>query len=225
MTMALDGVRREWIQLGTVMTDEHARNRGLAAFLMKRVLEEWSGRCEAVYLFGNASARAFYPRFGFTPVKEYRTTLLMSGRAGRCRRLDMGRAEDRTRLLAAYRRSNPFSALRMEDNPGLLMFYCDGPLRDCLWVHEETGAVAVVEQPEDGILCYDIFGRKSASLEDILAPFVGEGRRPVRLGFPPAQPIGKAVCAHTEDETLFFLGESGRQFAERRLPLPLLPHA
>ncbi len=224
LTMVLDGERQSWIQLGTVMTDEQYRGRGLAAFLMERVLEEWRGHCDAICLFANDSARDFYPRFDFVPAEEYRTRMTVTGRSGHCRRLDMDRTDDRARLLAAYRRSNPFSALRIEDTPGLLMFYCDGPLRDCIYALEEADAVAVAEQTGDGLLCYDVFGGETASLAELLAPLAGEGTKTVQLGFSPARPVGERSLSHTEDETLFFLGESGRRFSERRLTLPLLAH-
>ena len=50
MQFVQNGAARTYIQLGTVMTDAAHRRRGLARRLMERVLCDWEGRCDGVYL-------------------------------------------------------------------------------------------------------------------------------------------------------------------------------
>lgn len=65
------GEKRTYLQIGTVMTDKEYRNQGLSRFLMEKVLEEWRGRCDLIYLFANDSVLDFYPKFGFDSAQEY----------------------------------------------------------------------------------------------------------------------------------------------------------
>lgn len=57
-------------QLGTVMTREEYRGRGLSRLLMERVLRDFEGK-DALFLFANRAVSGFYPRFGFAPAAEY----------------------------------------------------------------------------------------------------------------------------------------------------------
>ncbi|MCI8623076.1 MAG: GNAT family N-acetyltransferase [Provencibacterium sp.] len=112
------GEPRRYIQLGTVMADPQYRGRGHARRLMETVLEEWRGRCDALYLFANRTVLDFYPKFQFVRAAERQYTLPLRPCARGCRRLDMKREEDRAALLAHYRRSNPYSAFPMVGNGG-----------------------------------------------------------------------------------------------------------
>ncbi len=42
--------KKRCIQIGTVMTDEEYRNRGLNKFIMQKVLEEWKDKSDTIYL-------------------------------------------------------------------------------------------------------------------------------------------------------------------------------
>ncbi|MGE7624770.1 GNAT family N-acetyltransferase [Viridibacillus sp. NPDC096237] len=72
------GKKKRFVQLGTVMTDEHYRNQGLSRVLMETVLDEWKDKCDMFYLFANDSVLDFYPKFGFVPVDEYEATTKVS---------------------------------------------------------------------------------------------------------------------------------------------------
>ena len=53
------------IQLGTVMTDEAYRNRGLIRLIMEDIEKEYADKADGMYLFANDSVLSFYPKFGF----------------------------------------------------------------------------------------------------------------------------------------------------------------
>ena len=53
MDFQLDGRRRTYLQLGTVMTHPDYRGMGLSRFLMEWILQNWSDRCDGIYLFAN----------------------------------------------------------------------------------------------------------------------------------------------------------------------------
>jgi GNAT superfamily N-acetyltransferase len=65
------GEDKRYIQIGTVMTGQEYRGKGLSRFLMERILKDWESRCDLIYLFANESVLDFYPKFGFIPMGEY----------------------------------------------------------------------------------------------------------------------------------------------------------
>ncbi len=51
MRFLQNGAERNYIQIGTVMTDEAYRNKGLARRLIERVVAEYKDKCDGIYLF------------------------------------------------------------------------------------------------------------------------------------------------------------------------------
>ena len=66
------GVEKNYIQLGTVMTDEQYRKQGLAGKLIQHVIDIYGNACDGIYLFGNLSAVDFYLKNGFRIINQYR---------------------------------------------------------------------------------------------------------------------------------------------------------
>ena len=60
-----DGELKKFIQLGTVMTEENHRNKGLIRQLMEEVEKDYGTKVDGMYLFANDSVVEFYPKFGF----------------------------------------------------------------------------------------------------------------------------------------------------------------
>ncbi len=228
MDFRLDGERKRFVQLGTVMTDPDYRGRGLSRFLMERVLEEYKNACSLVYLYANDSVLDFYPRFGFKKVRQqnFEAALPVSRRNGglTAAKLDPDKRADLDCLLSHYARSNPFSVCTVEENPGLLLFYCGSFLKDCLWYVKEADAVLVAEREESGLFCYDVFGGEKASLPELLSCLAGPEVKTVGLGFTPKPETGgKAVgICRKEDGTMFAVGRDAGLFQERPLLLPVL---
>ena len=75
MKINILGEEKNYIQIGTVMTDEEYRNQGLSRFLMEEVLHEWENKCDCIYLFANDTVLDFYPKFGFERVYEHQYSI------------------------------------------------------------------------------------------------------------------------------------------------------
>ena len=94
----------------------------------------------------------------------------------------------------------------MLDNPGLLMFYCSGFLKDCVY-YSSAYDLACVATEEDGVFtCCDFFGTGRCTLEQAVC--AAYARVPVQ-----------------GDDHLFVLAGGANIFAEDRVMLPLLSHA
>lgn len=220
------GGRRRYIQLGTVMTDPAYRGRGLSRLLMDAIMADWRGQCDGMYLYANDSVLDFYPRFGFMPAREYGAKATYAGGPLASRRLDMDDPADVAVLRDAYARGNPFSALDMLDNMGLVMFHASSWLRDCVYHVPGAGAVVIAAEDDQGLLCYDVYGGEGSSLERILGSLIRGAAREVRFGFARKDAAGGTLLpAEEEDSTLFVLAEGENPFAEHRTMFPLLSHA
>jgi Predicted acyltransferase len=218
------GRRRHYLQIGTVMTNEKYRHQGLSRKLIRTALGDWQTRVDAIYLFANDSVLNFYPKFNFVEAKEYQYQIIAQPTAGDFRRLNMENEVDKKLLQFFYKQSNPYSAFSMEDNYGLLMFYCDSFLSNNLYYSEQDQVIVVAEQ--DGIIftCWDIFGSTRLPLQTILNQLVGK-ETTVQLGFTPMLNDLQFHVRKENDETLFVYRTSENLFSDRKLMFPLLSHA
>ena len=173
------------------------------------------------------------PKFGFVPAREHVCTLPLPARGaapaeGGFARLDMDTQAGRALLLRCYERSNPFSALPMLDNPGLLMFYCSGFLKDCVYYSSAYDLACVATEEDSVFTCCDFFGTGRCTLEQAVcaaASAASPGAARAELGFTPASAAAYARAPVQGDDHLFVLAGGANIFAEDRVMLPLLSHA
>ena len=221
-----NGKARHYIQLGTIMTDKEYRGMGLSRFLMERILDEYKDKSDAIYLFANDSVLDFYPRFGFLKALEYQCLKNVTKKDALVRKLDMSSISDRKILQEAYNLSNPYSKLPMENNFGLIMFYCSKYLKENVYFIEQYDAAAIVEYDDDKMICYDIFCSGKCSLIDILCTLANENTKTAILGFTPKVTDDFEINElHEEDTTLFILKGKENLFDVNKLMFPLLSHA
>ena len=208
MELLLDGQARSCVQLGTVMTGPAYRGRGLSRRLMEAVLAEWAG--ETVFLFANESVLEFYPRFGFQKKAQVRFSMDLGRPRGWGRRLDMASAGDRELLLRHYKKTNPFSKIQTVNGENLMMFYCAGPMAECVFYLPDFDAIAVAEAEGDVLHCYDVYCAPGGSLPDILEALAPPGTRRVRLEFTPVDPAPfETSPVPDEEDAMFVLNDTG----------------
>lgn len=218
---------RLFIQLGTVMTNERYRNQGLSRWLIEKILEEWKEKCDAFYLYANDSVLDFYPKFGFVKEQEYQASGIVTPKEAEIRKLDMTSGEDRNLLLEKYALSNPFSDLKMENNNGLIMFYCSQFMKENVYYIPQYDLAVVVEYDADKLICYDVFGNTNATLQEILSVIAKEDTKMSILGFTPKdKDFFTFKEVNVDDLTLFWWSEKENIFSnDARVMFPLLSHA
>lgn len=221
----LDGEKKRFIQLGTVMTDERYRGRGMIRRLMAEVEHDCAGKADGVYLFANDTVLDFYPKFGFCRAAEvrYARALEPCGAASAVR-VPMRDRDSWDRLTAVIRSSAPCSRFSLCGNTGLPLFYVSKFMQDCVYrVAPDTYAVAELK---DGVLrLYAVYAEKQPAPEAVARAFGGAVRR-VQLGFTPLDTTGwEAETVHEDDTTLFVRGAGFRDFERRGLMFPVLAHA
>lgn len=218
--------RKRYIQLGTIMTDCDYRGQGLSRLLMEKVLEEWKDKCDAIYLFANDTVLDFYPKFGFVKAEEYQHQISVTSKSKAIIKLDMSNTTDKELLFKKYKKSNPFSALPMVDNVGLLMFYCSQFMKDCVYYVTDCDAVVVAKQNGRNLICFDIFCDGSNDMNNVLAIVANDDTANVVFGFSPKSTANcQTTLLQEEDTTLFVLSSKENIFADNQLMFPLLSHA
>lgn len=218
---------RVFIQLGTVMTEERYRNQGLSRWLIEKILEEWKEKCDAFYLYANDKVLDFYTKFGFVKEQEYQASGRVTPMKAEVRKLDMASSEDRKLLYEKYDLSNQFSDLTMENNIGLIMFYCSQFMKENIYYIPQYNLVVVAEYDVDKLICYDVFGNTNVKLEEVLSVMVKEDTKEFILGFTPKdKSIFTFKEVNVDDLTLFWWSEKENIFSnDAEVMFPLLSHA
>lgn len=236
MQFDMGGVKKYYIQLGTVMTDPAYGGQGLNREIMERILQEYSGKVDGIYLFGNDSVQNYYPKFGFQPCKEYEYYMLCQSMenvtAYGIEKVDMSQEEQCERLYDVIRNysGNPDSlnqndAMYMSDNLGLYQFWLAAEYGENVFYLPETGNYVVAELNEDVLNIHQIFGKQQVDIARLAKSF-GEQMKEVVLGYSPVHKEHLLVREHKEEDcTLFILGDDLWCIEREKLRIPALSHA
>lgn len=222
----VDGIEKRYIQIGTVMCDPQFRGQGLMRRVMGALMDDWRDRCDAMYLYANDSVLAFYPKFGFAAEREHMHSCEIVPCGGDFVPLDMDKSESVALLRALYEQGNPYSALPMLHNFGLVMFYCGSFMKNNVFYSPKYNTACVIEQEGETLFLHDVFGAPDISLTALMAQLAAPGTKRVVLGFTP-QDESAFLCEplFEEDQTLFVLAGKENIFAQRQVRMPMLSHA
>lgn len=223
------GAVKEFIQIGTVMTDEAYRNQGLAGKLMEYVLEQYEGRCDGIYLFSDLGALGFYQKAGFTQGIQYQYRLKES-------LLQLLKEKEqpflpadqncRNKYIETLRQSAAFSPLEQLNKFGLQMFYTADLSK--VYYAGDIDCFAVMEAEGDTLVLQSIVCRKRLSMKEILERIQGEFRQ-LLLGFTPweeeAGMFETEAFDGGEDYRLFYRGKALESIEKEKQFFPLLSHA
>ena len=236
MRFLQNGQERHYVQLGTVMTDEAFRRRGLASQLMRAALDDMRGACDGFYLFGDLSALGFYDSLGFSRITETRYHLredarqALSARAARREAsarflpVDPDDAAIAARYREALQDSAAHSALEHLNRRSLHLFYTRSmkTVRFC----PALDAFCVLGREDGGTVLQSVLCAQRLPLEEVLSRI----DTPVgRLGFAPE--AADAECFEARpwdgggDYRLFILGDALRAVQTQGLCFPALSHA
>ena len=225
MEMLIDGQRKNWIQLGTVMTDPAYRNRGLIRMLMDQIRQEYAD-ADGMFLYANDTVLNFYPKFGFRRGTEYEYRKAAPGSDGcRMEQIPMDTPQGWSALRKAMEESIFRTGCDMLDNPGLMFFYVFAEYSDCVY-YSSLLDTWVIAQPEgENLRILSIFAREQVPIDAVAAAFGGEFRTVV-LGFAPENAEGwQKQILREEDSTFFVKGAAFDDFEAKHLRIPILARA
>ncbi|WP_078394522.1 GNAT family N-acetyltransferase [Shouchella patagoniensis] len=229
MSVVINDLSYDAIQIGTVMTDKLYRNKGLAKRLMDHIIEEYKGSCDFMYLFANESVLDFYPKLGFVRIdeSEYRLNVNNSNtqrETSACpRKLSV---EDDLAILERFATNRLIGhTLDVKNNKELLMFYFVLVFSEAIYYIEELETIVLMEQDEDILHVYDLISLKEQEMELILSHFCLDSTKSVVLHFTPEkQIVGMDVqVVPADDDALFVIGNAPF-LNNRHVKFPLTSH-
>lgn len=223
--LLIGGEKKRVYQLGTVMTEESYRNRGMIRAIMAEI-EKDTQDADGVYLFGNDSVVEFYPKFGFRKGTEYLYSRNVT-QSGDCEfeNIPMSKQEEWAVLAKAMEENALHLGCDMVDNPGLIFFYVSQFMQECVYYCRALDAYAIAEMEDGKLLLHNVFSKKQVTMDDIIRAFGGEIME-VTLGFAPTDAAGfDKQDYHEEDCTFFVKGGVFDEFEEKQLRIPSLSHA
>ena len=231
MTFLQNGVERNYIQIGTVMTDEAYRRHGLAKKLMEHVVKQYKDSCDGFYLFANPDAVVFYNRCGFSKETEYRYSVknefCMGKSAGEIF-MPVNTADEqmKQKYMDMVRRSAVNSSLEQLNKFGLQMFYSAD--MENVYYAKDMDCFIVAEMEENTLHLQSIICENHVTLLDVLQRVKGEYHN-CQLGFTPALKDMDICVAEqydgADDYRLFYLGEQLKSIENEKLYFPELSHA
>lgn len=243
MQFDMGGEKKNYIQLGTVMTDENYRGRGLNRDIMERILTEYEGKVDGIYLFGNDSVVNYYPKFGFAPAKEYEYYLPWENSEevepytlSKVDMEDKNQAETLYKVLYDYHvdasDTNQNDAFYMNENVCLYQFWFAADYGDSIYYIKETDSYIVAEIEGKTLRIHQIFGKQEvdvtrfAKAYEKFVEWQAVAGSEIVLGFTPAKKEKYLVREHKEeDSTLFILGEDLNRIEREKMMFPVLSHA
>jgi len=222
------GENKRYIQIGTVMTDPAYQNKGLARYLMEKVIEEWKDKCDMLYLFANDSVLNFYPKFGFTAVNEYQCSKAISNSNETivAEKLDMSLEYNRELVVNKTNNIVSMSKLTMLENVGLVMFYCTSFMSGNVYYIREQDAVVIAEFNDDTLYLQEVFSSTEVDLDKIIKTLTNKEVKKVCLGFTPNDEESYVInLLQEEDTTLFVIRDKMDFLQNNKIMFPVLSHA
>ena len=224
--MMVNGEKKMYIQLGTVMTYEEYRNRGYVRRIMEEVMKDYEDIVNGMYLFANDSVCEFYPKFGFSQGKEY----IYSREIHNAQEMKMEKVimdsrekwEDIERVMNA---NTLRGQMDMVENNELIMFYVTQFMSEDVYYHEETDTYVIAEVDGQEAFIHSVFSSTVEDL-DVVFELLGADVKNISLGFTPLNPEKYQIKELKEDDTTFFVrGKDIEVFEEKKLRIPSLAHA
>lgn len=225
------GKKKQFIQLGTVSTEEEYRTLGLNKFLMEKVLDEWKDKCDMIYLFANNSVLNYYTLFGFNTVNEYVATRKIDFVENKyiIRKLDVNNKSDHQLLYTKAKNAIPLFNISMVDNAGLIMFYCNYfdkfRFKEKLYYVESLNTIVIAEYKDNDLILYDILSTEKTDIEEVIHAMHTTHTKNVIMCFMPIDNKKYNIeLSKEENSTLFVLGNDSKIFENQKLIFPILSH-
>lgn len=224
--MLVDGIVKHFLQLGTVMTDEAYRNRGLSRKIMEQIETDYNGKVDGIYLFANDSVLTFYPKFGFQKSVEYQYSRKVSNTGkSLVEKIIMDNSEAWKQLQHTMNQNVFHGRCDMIENNELIMFYVTKFMQESVYYHKDTDTYVIADMEGENLFIHHICSSILRELDTVIGLF-GNDIKKVTLGFVPMDTENyEAAEVDEEDCTFFIKGEGLEVIAKEKLRIPSLAHA
>ncbi|WP_144498992.1 GNAT family N-acetyltransferase [Bacillus pumilus] len=229
MSLIVDGKTYRAVQIGTVMTDQAHRNKGLASKLMQHIMDTYEHDCDLIFLFANETVLDFYPKFGFTRYHESEFSLDIGKSAIRIKknvRLKQLTLDHDLPLLEQFAEKRQTDSMKLDakDHGSLLMFYFTLVWPDAIFYIEALDTIVLMNEENETIHVFDIISSEPQNIEEVVAHIVGETTEKVMFYFTPDTSIDglHAVMAPNDEDALFVYTK--KDWVKGHFMLPITAH-
>ena len=225
MNIVRKGKHKVLLQLGTVMTEESFRSRGLIRRLMQEIEHDYEGQVDGMYLFANDRVLDFYPKFGYRSVDEYlHEKYIHTVQPPSVVPAPMHGPEAWKKLEEKILKKVCNSSFGVEQNMSLLMFYVTKFMQDNVYYVPDQDSYVIAEREGNILLLHEVISEKLVDLDRIAAAFGVEDGKMI-LGFTPLEERGYTISRiREEDTTLFVKGPFFREWEAEKKRFPVLSH-
>lgn len=228
LQFAIEDERKTALQIGTVMTDEAFKGKGLAKQLMNFVLEKFENEYDIIYLFANNSVAQFYPKFGFERLKQYQiysTEKIEPNTKYKFRKLNMDDLDDLSILkeLGINRicNSRKFDVINGHE---VMFWYCLNVFRDNVYYDENERIIVIFTVDGDKVNIHDIVLTEKKNFREIVGSLITNEINEVSFDFNiDADNIELRERAIDEDNNILFV--KGKFNKELKVIHPITSHA
>lgn len=198
-----NGETKSLIQLGTVMTDPDHRGKGYARELMEKIISDYEGKVDGMYLFANDSVTSFYPLFGFKEDKEYQFSKEVHIDNDKIvTPVPMNCKEDFDKMVSIINERPQNAKMYMVNNSGLYMFYLSQFMTESVYYLATKDTYLIADIEDDTLILHAIIG--DCDLETAVSAF-GREIKNVVLCFAPNDANGYTKQELKEEDTTLFV--------------------
>ena len=226
MNFNVNGEKKFYIQLGTVMTDENYRNKGFIRVLMNKVEKDYGDKVDGMFLFANDEVVEFYPKFGFVKANESQYVKNVDLKNDMtAEKITMNDKNAWDSLKAIIDSSAVNCAFEMVENSDLILFYITSFMQESVYYIKSLDTYVIADVDGDELLIYNILAKDVIDINDVINAF-GKEIKNVKSGFTPLNVEGFTKTELVEDDTTLFVKGAGfHNFSNEDKMFPLLSHA
>lgn len=181
MKLLINGVPRDFIQLGSVATLQEHRGKGLARQLMEHILNKYPDT--PIFLFGDNDAEGYYRKMGFTPF-SYKQPYID---CRLCQSGDMKRLEVTDPKVDRYlkERSQHSQILDCLNQYAINWFHLLYRFSKHIYEIPELDVMLIAKQAGSILTIYDMVSKASVSFAEIIPHLHFDGVERIEFGFNP----------------------------------------
>ncbi|TYS31499.1 GNAT family N-acetyltransferase [Bacillus pumilus] len=229
MSLVIDGQTYRTVQIGTVMTDQAYRHKGLATKLMQHIMDTYKNDCDLIFLFANETVLDFYPRFGFTRYHESEFSLNISKSTLQVKK-DMHFRQLSLKhdlpLLEQFAEKRQIGSMKLDahGHGSLLMFYFTLVWPDAIFYIESLETIVLMNEENDTMHVFDIISLQAPNIEEVVASIVNETTEKVIFYFTLDTSMEglHAVKTPNDEDALFIYTK--KEWVKDHFMLPITAH-
>lgn len=169
--LLINGKRFNAIQIGTVMTKNEFRGKGLGVELTKHVIEKYGSGNDFFYLFGHKGVWDYYKKQDFMSVHEFCYSVEAKGGGGsaeRLKQLNLSNNKDLETIIRLTKSRAPVSkTFGVLNDTSIFLFYCLYDFQKNLFYSEKKDCLLVFSLDNQALHLHDILCESELNFAEI----------------------------------------------------------